>query len=255
MARLTVLGTGSGGNCFYVGSNGRGILVDAGFRAKEIEARMRSLDLEPRAVDGIFLTHEHGDHVRGAANFATRHALPVHSTRATYRSVPSLRRRKVRFQAIEPGQAFTTGPFTVTPFSIPHDAQDPVGYLVDVDGVRIGITTDLGHVTPVVRTAWCTADVLVVESNHDIDMLRLGPYPASLKERVLSLRGHLSNDALAGFFAERLLRPLNRVVLAHLSKVNNHPNLALATARRALGGAAVHLSVAAQDEPTPIVEL
>lgn len=255
MPRLTVLGTGSGGNCFYIGSGASGILIDAGFRAKELEARMRLMGIDPFGIEGIFLTHEHGDHVRGAANFATRHALPVHATRATYKSVLSLRRRRVRFQAVEPSRPFSIGRFTVTPFAIPHDAADPVGYLVDVDGVRVGITTDLGHVSPIVRSAWITADVLVVESNHDIDMLRLGPYPATLKDRVLSLRGHLSNDALAGFLSERLLRPLSRLVLAHLSKVNNHPNLALATARRALDGSSVDLSVASQDEPTPMMEL
>lgn len=251
MTSVTVgaLGSGSGGNSFYVESGGEAVLVDAGFSGLEIARRLRAAGIDPASVAGIFLTHEHGDHVHGAATFARRHRVVVHATRGTERNVPSIRRHAARVRHLVAGTPVDVGRFRVTPFSIPHDASDPVGYVVEVDGCRIALTTDLGHVSATVARAWASADVLVVESNHDVDMLRLGPYPPRLKDRVCSPAGHLSNEALAGFLATQGKR-VRHLLLAHLSKVNNDPSLALLTAQMALDGAAVAISLAVQEHPS-----
>jgi phosphoribosyl 1,2-cyclic phosphodiesterase len=246
---IGALGSGSGGNCFYVAAGGQVVLVDAGFSGLEIARRLRLAGLDPLAVAGIFLTHEHGDHVHGAATFGRRHKVVVHATRGTERQVPSIRRHSVRVRHVAPEVELVLGPFQVTPFSIPHDATDPVGSLVEAEGCRIAVTTDLGHVSSGVARAWASADVLVVESNHDVDMLRLGPYPPRLKDRVCSPAGHLSNEALAGFLAVHRKR-MRHLLLAHLSKVNNDPSLALLTAQMALDGEAVAIVLATQEQPS-----
>lgn len=243
------LGSGSGGNCFYVAAGNQVVLVDAGFSGLEIARRLRLAGHDPHAVAGIFLTHEHGDHVQGAGTFGRRHKVVVHATRGTERHVPSIRRHGARVRHVDPGTELVLGPFRVTPFSIPHDATDPVGYLVEVGGCRVALTTDLGHVSAGVARAWASADVLVVESNHDVDMLRLGPYPPRLKDRVCSPAGHLSNEALAGFLATHR-RGVRHLLLAHLSKINNDPSLALLTAQMALDGASVAIALALQEQPS-----
>lgn len=255
MTRVQSLGTGSGGNCFAVTHRDATVLVDAGFTAHDIARRMKAAGLAVESVVALLLTHEHGDHVNGAATFAIRHRVPVYATQGTYKHVPGLRRRGVRFKVLAPDWPAAVGPFRVLPFLVPHDAAEPVGYLIEANGACIGVTTDLGHVSDCVRERWSTADVLVAESNHDVDMLRLGPYPERLKERVLSLEGHLSNAGLGAYLSSRAARRLRHLMLAHLSKVNNDPSLALQNARASLLGSAVDVTVAGQDEPGPIVEV
>ena len=252
MISVGTIGTGSGGNGFFVARDDALLLIDCGFAAREVERRLEQLGRRPEMIRGLLLSHEHGDHVKGATAMSRRYRVTVHATRGTYRGVPSLRRKKVRFEELAPGQPVQIPPFGVEPFPVVHDAASPVGFLVETGGCRIAFTTDLGQVSAAVRSAWDRADVLVVESNHDLDMLRLGPYPEVLKQRVASPSGHLSNQALAGYLRLRRSRRPDRVVLTHLSEANNDPGLAVLSARTALDGASVPVSAFTQRDPVEL---
>ena len=249
--RFTVLGSGSGGNSVLVESDGRRVLIDAGFACRELETRLQSVGVEPRSVEAIVLTHEHADHCRGAPRFGARFRIPVYATPGTLRS-PSLRRlpggRSLRKDRCEvAGLVLETIPLS-------HDARQPVGVVLeDGDGRRFGLVADLGEAS---ASAWARlrdVSVLLLESNHDLEMLRRGPYPWYLKQRVASARGHLSNaDAAAGVPAVCGAR-LHTVVLYHLSRINNLPALAYEAVAAALerAGSVARVELSDQFQPTP----
>lgn len=252
--RVAVLGSGSRGNALVVESDGRRVLVDAGFSCRQLELRMRSVGIDPATVEALILTHEHSDHVCGAELFSRRYGLPVFGTEGTLSELP-LRR---------PGTALRSGDrreipgFEVEPFAIPHDAREPVGFVIeDSRGRRLGLAADLGSRT---RLAWARLkelDIVVLEANHDLTMLRDGPYPWTLKQRVAGRHGHLSNREAAEGIPELASDRLRWVVLYHLSQTNNLPALAAAAVGEALDacGAKAQTVVTQQQQPTGWLEV
>jgi len=239
---LTVLASGSRGNTALVCSSTTRILVDAGISCRETFKRMKALGDDPHSISAILITHEHSDHICGLATLAKKLRVPVYLTGATYQAWARAMRDETgdppelhKLELFPVGRLFQIGDIVVLPFTIPHDAADPVGFTFRAEGVKIGFATDLGYVPPSVRDHLRGCDVLLMESNHDVEMLRVGPYPWSVKQRVMSRVGHLSNDALADFFANGYDGSAEYVVLAHLSEHNNHPDLARRAAERALG--------------------
>jgi phosphoribosyl 1,2-cyclic phosphodiesterase len=259
--RMTVLASGSKGNCTVLSSSNASILVDAGLSCRETLRRMKAAGEDPQKLKAIVISHEHVDHVVGLRVLARKLEVPVYITEATYQSwrkvtkdlegKPARLERREHFQA---GRSFSIGDITVSPFTIPHDAADPCGFTFKADGVKIGIVTDLGYIMPNVKDALRRCDGLMIESNHDIEMLRNGPYPWMVKQRVASRVGHLSNAALAEFLERDYDGFAAFLVLAHLSEHNNHPELARETAYKALGGRlnlfqSCGLTLAHQDKP------
>ena len=239
---VAVLASGSRGNSAIVSSSSARILVDAGISCRETFKRMKSLGEEPHSLSAVIITHEHSDHISGLWTLARKLKIPVFMTGATHQAWARALRdedgicpKLDRLETFEAGRSFQVGDIAITPFTIPHDAADPVGFTFHIDGVKVGICTDLGYLPVSVRHHLRRCDVLVVESNHDVEMLRGGPYPWSVKQRVMSRVGHLSNDALAEFLLSDYDGGAAYVVLAHLSELNNHPELARGAAQRALG--------------------
>jgi phosphoribosyl 1,2-cyclic phosphodiesterase len=239
---LSVLASGSRGNSAIVESSSTRVLVDAGISCRETFKRVRSLGGDPHSLSAILVTHEHGDHVYGLRALARTLDVPVFMTGATHqawvRSVQDATGEPPAAEKIEffcAGRGFRIGDIEVRPFTIPHDAADPVGFTLHAEGVKIGFVTDLGYVPASVRDHLRRSDVLVLESNHDLEMLRGGSYPWSVKQRVMSRVGHLSNEKLAEFFARDYDGSAAFIVLAHLSEQNNHPEIARRAAEMALG--------------------
>jgi phosphoribosyl 1,2-cyclic phosphodiesterase len=257
--RLVVLGSGSGGNAVVVESGGVRILLDAGFSCRELERRMRSAGIDPASIAALLLTHEHDDHVRGAGRFALRHRLPLWATRGTLAGTELPPEVAERAQLLESGRGVqVAGQFWVEPFLIPHDAREPVGFVVeDRAGRRVGLAGDMGCRS---RLAWARLvelDLLLLETNHDLDMLRSGPYPWSLKQRVAGRQGHLSNLEASDGLPELLSERLRALVLYHLSRVNNTAALAEATLGEALERAGSRAGVVVTDQfrATPWLEV
>ncbi|HZQ68246.1 MAG TPA: MBL fold metallo-hydrolase [Terriglobales bacterium] len=263
---VSVLASGSRGNTAMVCSASTRILVDAGISCRETFRRMKAAGEDPNALSAIVITHEHCDHVYGLATLAKKLSIPVFMTGATHqawaRSIRNSTGEAPKLSKLEifpAGRRFLIGDIEVMPFTIPHDAADPVGFTFHSEGVKIGFATDLGYVPVSVRDHLRGCDVLLIESNHDLEMLRIGPYPWSVKQRVMSRVGHLSNDALAEFFYSDYDGGATYVVLAHLSEQNNHPELARRAAEKALGPRAnlLHNRVllAGQSEPMESIRL
>lgn len=263
---VSVLASGSRGNSAVVQTSTTRILVDAGISCRETFKRMKALGEDPRLLSAIVITHEHSDHVYGLLILAKKLKVPVFMTGATHQAWARALRDEngvcptlERLEIFASGKSFQVGDIAVMPFTIPHDAVDPVGFTFRAAGVKIGFATDLGYVPPSVRDQLRRCEVLVMESNHDVEMLRVGPYPWSVKQRVMSRVGHLSNDALAEFFSSDYDGEAAYVVLAHLSELNNHPELARRAAEKALGPRRTLLlnrvMLASQTEPLEPIRL
>lgn len=257
---VSVLASGSRGNTAVVESARARILVDAGLSCRETFKRMKLVGIDPHTLSAILITHEHSDHVYGLATLAKRLDVPVFMTGATHQAwARSLRDdagelpKLSKLEIFHAGRPFQVADVTVTPFTIPHDAADPVGFTFRAEGAKIAFATDLGYLPASVCDHLRRCDVLIIESNHDLEMLRVGPYPWSVKQRVMSRVGHLSNDSLAQFFAQEYDGGASYVVLAHLSEQNNHPEVARRAALEALGPQQSllqnRLMLAAQDAP------
>jgi phosphoribosyl 1,2-cyclic phosphodiesterase len=252
---VSVLASGSHGNCALVASSTTRILVDAGLSGRETFKRLRSIGERVEDISAILITHEHSDHVAGLQRLAAKLNVPVFLTAPTHHAWSrALRDRDNRDaennkqdakhafvelpkpEHFAAGRGFCVGDIEVMPFTIPHDAADPVGFTFRAEGVKVGFATDLGYMPVSVRNHLRGCSVLVMESNHDVEMLRSGPYPWSVKQRVMSRVGHLSNEALAEFFASDYDGGAEYIVLAHLSEQNNHPERARVAAEQALSG-------------------
>lgn len=248
---LSILGSGSRGNAAVVASSRTRLLVDAGFSRKETLRRLHLAGHAAESLDAILITHEHTDHVAGLPRLARSLSCPVYLNPATGDALGAAVEDLPRREAFEAGASFQIGDIEVTAFSVPHDAADPVAFAFRAEGVRLVIVTDLGYLTANILDQLRGADCAVVESNHDLEMLKNGGYPWALKQRVLSRLGHLSNLSLAEFLEGDYDGGAAHLVLAHLSENNNLPSLALLSAQRALAGrgTATRLHVAAQDTP------
>jgi phosphoribosyl 1,2-cyclic phosphodiesterase len=254
--KLHVLASGSSGNSILVETRRTRLLVDCGLSGAEAGRRIAAAGCAPEEINGIVVSHEHTDHVQGVGIMARRFGIPVYLTPGTLEGCNGQLKEGIRTEMIEAGREFEVGEVTVRPFSIPHDAADPVGFTFSCGGVKAGLATDVGFSTALVRQHLSGCHLLVLESNHDPDLLARSSYPWELKRRIRGRRGHLSNDE-AGQLLERVLHAgLEKVVLAHLSERNNRPDLALQAARRILEdrrmSGSVGLSVAAPGEVTTV---
>ena len=249
------LASGSRGNAVYLAAGENALLIDAGLSGREIERRLRQQDLDPRHLSAILVTHEHSDHIRGVGVLARRFNLPVHMTAATHRALRDSLGQLPACHYFQPGTAFRLGAFHIHPFTLSHDAADPVGFTFARNGLRIGMATDLGVATGLVEAHLKGCDLLLLEANHDMEMLIDGPYPWPLKQRIRSRNGHLSNAAAAELLA-RIAHPnLRQIVLGHLSEANNAPRIARQTVRDALKAFTIPIHVARQDHSSPVFHL
>ncbi|MBI3895623.1 MAG: MBL fold metallo-hydrolase [Acidobacteria bacterium] len=252
--RLAVLGSGSSGNCTFLATDRVKLLVDAGLSKRETERRLASIGEKPESLNAILITHEHSDHTSGLARLALQYRIPVYISPSTLAALPP----QIKLPAVEAfksGSRFQIADLTVEPFTIPHDAADPVAFRVTAAGVRIALATDLGYLPQNVRDYLRSCHCLILESNHDLEMLRNGPYPWYVKQRVMSRDGHLSNSALGEFLRTDFDVQAQLLILAHLSQQNNHPQIARLEAASALEQRSVgttRLVISTQDEPTEV---
>lgn len=255
--RICVLGSGSRGNSTWIATETTCLLVDAGFSKKETYARLAAVGERAERCAGIVISHEHVDHISGLRKLARDLKVPVWISDATHDAI-RWDGKITCFEHFSPGRKFAVGDLEVTPFLIPHDAVEPVAFTVEAQGIKIGVVTDLGYIPDLVKHHVRGCHCLVWESNHDLDMLKVGPYPWFVKQRVMSRHGHLSNRATAQFLSEEFDGAAQVLVLAHLSETNNHPEIARLTAVEALGqrpsGGAPELHLATQNEPTRVFQ-
>ncbi len=251
-----MLASGSSGNCTLVATERTRLLVDAGLSAREIERRLHAVGERLDRVDAILITHEHGDHIAGLPVLSRRARRPVFLTELTASTIcwegepPPIE----RFQA---GAKLRIGDIEVASFSLPHDAVDPVGFSFTAQGLKIAVVTDLGYIPDSIRFHVRGADVLLLESNHDLEMLKVGPYPWFVKQRVMGRHGHLSNEAVARFIQRDLDPATGTLILGHLSEHNNHPDLVRLVAGQALEsrGLSTRLLVVEHGRQSEVIEL
>jgi phosphoribosyl 1,2-cyclic phosphodiesterase len=250
--RICLLASGSRGNALYIESTESRILIDAGLSARELTRRLEGIGVRGEDIDALLVTHEHTDHAQGVGPMSRRFNLPVYLHHETRRALPKLGRISdlVEFSS---GDVFDLKDLRITPFPITHDAAAPVGYTIETSAGKIGVATDLGMATRLVCERLQGCRILVLESNHDEEMLRDGPYPWPLKQRIRGNHGHLSNLAAGQLLGDLVSDRLEAVFLAHLSEENNRPELALRSAREVLDQQNLcgpQLVVGTQDQPT-----
>jgi len=257
--QFTILGSGSSGNCAYLETDEARLLIDAGLSARQIRNRLLSISRTPENLTGILITHEHHDHIQGLAVLATKLNVPIYCNRLTKEAIELLVEAPVRCNIFSTGASFDVNDVRVDTFSVPHDAYDPVGFLLHTQAGRIGFLTDLGHATKLVIERVRSSNVLVLEANHDLKLLQDDVRrPWSLKQRILSRHGHLSNDAAADAAEQIVSADTRQVFLGHLSGDCNRPEIACRTVSERLhriGAGHVALSAASQDTPCATVTL
>lgn len=253
-----VLSSGSKGNAILVSSAKTRILVDAGLSGKELVRRMDFCDVQARNLDALVVSHEHQDHVRGIGVLSRRFDLPVYLSQGTLERLPPQIGQLAHLQVFHSGTPFTVGDLQFRPFAISHDAGEPSGFVIQNGSTRLGICTDLGIATHLVKTRLQECHGLVIEANHDTGMLLKGPYPLHLKQRIRSRHGHLSNDDSCELLNTIYHEALQAVVFAHLSEVNNHPDLVshgFLELCRISQWHSIRFAIGRQYEATPAVEL
>ncbi len=263
--RINILGSSSAGNSTLVVAGSTRVLVDAGFSARETKQRLHAIGEDISKISALVITHEHSDHIRGAPVLSRSLGIPVFVSK---RALDAWRQSKngnevetSRFIAAE--QSFQIGELTFHPFEVPHDAAETLAFRIEAQGIKVGFLTDLGYIPQMVAHHLKGCDALVLEANHDVEMLRVGPYPWSLKQRVMSRHGHLSNDEMSRFLREDFDGRAEYIVLAHLSQKNNHPEIARMSAIEALASRSPLLSQEAEqrvhlsyhNRPTDWIEL
>jgi len=251
---VCTLASGSKGNATYISDGETSILIDAGLSGKEIQRRLTSQGLSAEQLNAIIVTHEHSDHIKGVGILSRRYKLPVYINQKTEKAAPELG----KLHAVRPfecGKAFTVDKLAIHPFSISHDAHDPSGFTIGQNGTTIAIATDLGIATSMVREHLKHCALLIMEANHDPQMLQTGPYPWPLKQRIQSRVGHLSNADSKRLLQELQHENLRHVILAHLSEINNTPDKALAEVSQALTRCNAEVTVADQYSSGPVIYL
>ena len=257
--RLTILGSGSSGNCAYLESDETRLLIDAGLSGRQIRQRLALIGRTPETLHGILLTHEHSDHVQGLVGLGARLQIPVFCNRLTKEAVEEQLQVKLSWRIFSTGAGFDVGDVAVETFSVPHDASDPIGFLLRTPDANIGFLTDLGHATKLVLERVRSANVLVLETNHDLKMLQNDlRRPWSVKQRIMSRHGHLSNEAAAELAEEIVSAELRYLYLGHLSQDCNRPELAYETVWKRLqtiGATHTEVKSTSQQEPSATLEL
>ncbi len=263
MIKFCSLFSGSSGNSIFVATEGTKLLADAGLSAKKIIEALCSIGEKPAELNAILISHEHSDHIKGAGILSRKFNLPIYASAGTWEAMehmigPVAECNKIRFSSYEP---FQIGDISVTPFPIPHDANEPVGYSFGAAGRKVTIATDIGHISVDLLNCFKDSDLLLLESNHDLEMLKVGPYPWHLKRRIAGSHGHLSNDAAGEVIAYMAERGTKCFLLGHLSKENNFPELAYQTVSNALGekslqiGTDITLDVVHRDRVGKVIKL
>jgi len=254
---VSVLGSSSSGNCTFIATSRVKLLVDVGFSRTQIAKRLLAIGEALEDIDALIISHEHSDHVKGLSSLLKKYDILTFVGEATYESLsfkPVLKKR----ESIRAGESFQVGDLKISPFSIPHDAADPLAFTLEAEGLKISHVMDLGFITELVRYRMEASDVLVLESNHDLEMLRLSSYPWAVKQRIMGRHGHLSNESVGKFFEEGFDGKAGNILLAHLSENNNHPDLARMVARKALEKRGFKLSrlfMARRSSPSPVIRL
>jgi len=263
MIKFCSLYSGSSGNSIFVASGNTRLLSDAGLSAKKIMEALCSIGEKPSELSAILVSHEHSDHIKGAGILSRKFNLPIYASEGTWQAMelmigPVLECNKRSFSSYAP---FQIGDITVTPFSIPHDANEPVGYSFSAMGKKVTVATDIGHISLELLNCFEDSDLLLLESNHDVEMLKVGKYPWPLKRRIAGDQGHLSNEAAGEVVAYMAGKGTKNFLLGHLSKENNFPELAYQTVCNALcekslqAGIDVMLEVVLRDRVGKVIEL
>jgi len=252
---ICILASGSRGNAVYVSGGSTSILIDAGLSGIEIERRLNSKGLYPEDLDAILVSHEHTDHIQGVGVLSRRFNLPVFISSKTEKAALSQLGNVRVTKNFECGSPFMINNLSIHPFSISHDAEDPSGFTINQNGTKIGFATDLGIATSLVKEHLKGCSLLILEANHDENMLLNGPYPWPVKQRIRSRTGHLSNEASKNLLKEVQHDRLKHVILAHLSETNNTSQKALSEVGRAITECQAQLDVATQDECGALLRL
>ncbi|MGD9678372.1 MAG: MBL fold metallo-hydrolase [Vulcanibacillus sp.] len=236
MIRYSILASGSSGNSIYIGSNGYNFLIDAGISGRRIDEELKNLDVNPSDLDGIFVTHEHDDHIKSVGVYARKYRIPIYLNNNTYRNLPSTVGKidETLINIFNTGVTKEFGELKVESFGVSHDAIEPVGYIVREKNLKLSILTDLGYVSQKIKDKIRGSNVFLFEANHNIEMLRMSSYPWVTKQRILSDIGHLSNEAAGEALAEVITSDTQCVYLCHVSKENNLRELARITVENIL---------------------
>ena len=233
--RLCSIASGSSGNCIYVGSDKTHLLVDTGISKKRIDEGLAELEVKPEELSGILITHEHTDHIQGLGVFSRKYGIPIYATKGTINGITEYKclgkMPDGLYHEVEGDQTFSIGDLEVKPFSISHDANDPSGFRIEKGAKSVAVATDLGIYDDYTIENLKGLNAIVLEANHDVHMVEVGPYPYQLKQRVLGNRGHLSNELTGRLLCNILHGDLKHVVLGHLSKENNYEELARETVK------------------------
>ncbi|MFR1519364.1 MAG: MBL fold metallo-hydrolase [Clostridia bacterium] len=262
MIKFCSLYSGSSGNSIYIGTERTHLLIDAGVSGIRIAGALREISVDPEQIDGILITHEHSDHIKGAGIFSRKFDVPVYAREKTWNAMrKDLGQIKEENIKIIEQEYFTVGDIDICNYPIPHDAADPVAYTFYGYNRKISVATDIGCVTETIHKNVMGSDLVLLESNHDIEMLKNGKYPWPLKKRILSDHGHLSNDCAAALVTELAQRGTKHIYLGHLSQENNYPELAFAASRSALAECGICVSrdifvnVASREHYSEVTEL
>jgi len=254
--KISVLGSSSSGNCTFISTSKTRILLDAGLSRAQIAKRLKTIGESLESIDALIVSHEHSDHIAGLHGLLAKQAIPLYISQETSEMIDP-KPKWSRVETISAGHPFWLGELKVTPFTIPHDAVNPLAFTFETEGIKIGHVTDLGYMTELVIQRLKGCHVIVLESNHDLEMLKVGPYPWPVKQRIMSRMGHLSNEMTGKFFSEEFDGEARHIVLAHLSENNNHPALARMMTMEALErrGFDIDLSLASRAAPSPVIEV
>ena len=231
--RFISLASGSSGNCYYLGTDTYGILIDAGIGIRTIKKTLRDINVAMESIRAVFVTHDHADHIKAVGHLGEKLNIPVYTTARVHaginKSYCMTEKLYSSVRYLEKEQPMELEDFHIESFEVPHDGTDNVGYCIEIDGKVFSFLTDLGEITPTAAKPSNISNYLILEANYDEEMLKMGPYPQYLKERISSGTGHMSNIATAEFLAENFTEDLRYIWLCHLSKDNNHPELAYKT--------------------------
>lgn len=254
--QVCVLASGSSGNAIYVASEKTRLLIDAGLSARQVAIRLEQLGVVPESINGICVSHEHGDHVAGLRVLQKRHGIPIYANTGTLNGIMRQpRSHEISARVFQTGSPFEIGDISIEPFSVPHDAYEPVGFRMQAADTSVGVVTDLGMGTSLIREKLKGCKALIIESNHDEDLLREAPRPWSLKQRIRSRQGHLSNIDAARLISDSATEALEHVFLAHLSSDCNTPDTAMRTVASQLrldGLGHISLEVSLADRSTNV---